>query len=591
MVSTSTLSVKIGFIVALLALFAFSASAQAQLLSAAGLTQETEKAADTTPADSLGRRTPRGTVEGFLKAMADQNYIRASQFLTLKKSIRRNSQKEKLVKAVQRVLDQGGDFIPPALLSNKYGGRTDDDLEPNTDKVGTITINGEAIDLYVENTQPENAPPLWRFTTESVNDILSVNIDNVLLVDKVLPASLKERRLGGVPVGHWLAVVVLVLLAYIIAWAIIALISFIVLRFWNKNNREKPEAIVEALQLPVRLYFAVWLFVAFSQQVGISIIVRQRFSAITVTVGIVAFLILLWRLTDFISTYSQKRMTLRKRISAISVILFLRRMAKAAIVVIGVIAILGAVGFDVTTWVAALGIGGIALALGAQKTMENFVGSVTLIADQPVRVGDYCKVGEISGTVESIGMRSTRLRTPARTVVTIPNGQFSSNNIENYAHRDRFLFNPIFEFRMDSTPDQLRYLLVEIRTLLYSHPSINPDPAKVRFGGLTANGYKFEVTAYIEAINIDASEEVEEDLYLRILDIIAASGTGLAYPSQTLYMARDKGKDDEKTAHATEKVKQWVANNELQIPNFDPVHIEKLKGTLKYPAEGSVVRE
>jgi len=561
----------------------------AQLLGTAQ-TKDAETPPKEIEADSLGRRTPRGTFEGFFKAMSEQNYARAGQFLTLKKSQRRASQTQRIVTTFQRLLDQSGNLVPTAFISNKPTGRTDDDdLEANVDVIGTVTANGQVITLYVENNQPADKPPLWLFSAETVDDIAAVTVGEDLLVDRILPASLKERRLGGVPVGHWLAVVVLVLLAYIIAWVIIAIISFIISRLWKKDNREKTDAIIGALQLPLRLYLAMWLFVAFSQQVGISIIVRQRFSYITVTVGIVAFLILLWRLTDFISTYSQKRMTLRKRISAISVILFLRRMAKAAIVVIGIIAILGAVGFDVTTWVAALGIGGIALALGAQKTMENFVGSVTLIADQPVRVGDFCKVGDITGTVESIGMRSTRLRTGERTVVTIPNGQFSSANIENYAHRDRFLFAPIFEFRMETTPDQLRFLLVEIRTLLYSHASVNPDPAKVRFTGLTANGYKIEVWAYVEALNFDVSQEIEEDLLLRILDIVAASGTDFAYPSQTLYMARDNGTDVEKTAQAANKIKDWVTNNELQLPQFDPEHIEKLKGTIKYPPEGSVV--
>src|SRR5690606_19602519 len=117
--------------------------------------------------------------------------------------------------------------------------------------------------------------------------------------------------------------------------------------------------------------------------------------------------------------------------------------AKVAIVVLGAIAILGTLGFDVKTGLAALGIGGIALALGAQKTIENFVGSVTLITDQPVRVGDFCKVGAVSGTVEQIGMRSTRIRTGERSTVTIPNGQFSSDMIENFATRERHLFAPV----------------------------------------------------------------------------------------------------------------------------------------------------
>lgn len=572
-------------LVALLVLTAFPATVSAQLLGAATPAETKEEAFEP---DSLGRRTPRGTIEGYLKAMSEQNYGRASQYLSMRRTIRRSvKRKQQLVESFQRLLDQSGDLIPTSLLSNKESGRTDDDLESGTDFVGTLDTEEEIINLYVENTAAEGQPPLWMFSQETVDDVTSVTVSDDLLVDKVLPASLRERRLGGVPVGHWLAVIAIAVVSYLISWGVLALIGAVLARFWRKEKRVKAEAIIEAFQLPVRLYMAVRVFVVISQQVGISIIVRQKFNTIIFTVGIFAFLILLWRLTDFLSTYSQERMTLRKRMSAISVILFLRRMAKIAIVVIGVIAVLSAVGFDVTTWLAALGIGGIALALGAQKTVENFVGSVTLIADQPIRVGDFCKVGDISGTVESIGMRSTRLRTGERTVVTIPNGQFSSNNIENYAHRDRFLFDPIFEFRMDTTPAQLRYLLVKIRELLYSHTQISNDPAKVRFTGLTANGYKVEVWAYIEAVNFDVSQEIQEDLMLRILDIVNESGTGFAYPSQTLYMARDKGNDEQKSNEAYEKVQEWINANDLQLPSFTPERVEQLQGSIPYPPQGS----
>jgi MscS family membrane protein len=259
-------------------------------------------------------------------------------------------------------------------------------------------------------------------------------------------------------------------------------------------------------------------------------------------------------------------------------------------VIIGIIAILGAVGVDVTAGIAALGIGGIALALGAQKTMENFVGSVSLIVDQPIRVGDYCRIGDIKGTVESIGMRSTTLRTAARTIVTIPNAEFAASKIENYTHRDRFLFNPILTFRMETTPDQLRYLLVELRALLYSHPSVLNSSPIVRFKGITADALKVEMTAYIEASNVDASHEVQEDLLLRILDIIDKSGTGLAYPSQTIYFTRDGGNSEEKTAQAEETVKKWKENSELQLPKFDQKRVDELRGMIQYPEEGSVVK-
>ncbi len=571
-------------------LFAMPA-ANAQLLS--GITGTAEETAAETPKDSLGRRTPRGSVEGFISAIGDANYMQASQYLELnKRAYRKEAERIRIVTVFQRLLDQSGDIQPYGFISNKETGRTDEEkLAEGTDLVGSITAAGETIDLVVRNTAATGEPALWQFSSETVEDVLNVNIDNDMLVDKALPDVLKERRLWGVPVGHWLAIVIIVAISYLLSWGIIAIISLLLRQIWKKAREdEKTAAVVRAFELPFRLYLAVWIFVALSQEVGVSIIVRQTFSVITVTIGIVAFLMLLWRIADIVSIYTKDRMTVRKRVSAISVIMFLRRTSKVAIVIFGIIAILGAIGVDVTAGIAALGIGGIALALGAQKTMENFVGSVTLIADQPIRVGDYCKIGDIGGTVESIGMRSTKLRTPARTIVTIPNGDFASSKIENYAHRDRFFFNPVFYFRIETTPDQIRFLLVELRAVLYSHPKVIDTPPIVRFTGITSSSLKIEVYSYVEAPNWDTAQEIHEDLLLHMMDVVAKSGTFFAMPSQMAYSPTELY-DSEKAAEVAGIVNNWQEKGEMQLPKFDAAQVEKLKGTLKYPPKGSVVKE
>lgn len=571
-----------------LLLLLFTIGANAQLLS-------TETPAATpaeTPSDSLGRRTPRGTVDGFLSAMSDQNFQQASQYFYIKRSIRKNkTERERLVKNLQYLLDKGGSIYVTGLLSDKPAGRTDDKLEDGLDIVGAVEINGQPVDLYVENTEKATEPPLWLFSLETVDAISKVNIEDDLIINKILPKVLEVRTLAGVPVGHWLAVIVLMLLSYVVAWGIISLIAWILSKIWRLANKDYIAEGIQAFNLPFRLYLAVWLFVAASEQVGISIIIRQRFSSITVTIGIIAILILLWRLSDVISTYTKNRMTVRKRISAISVILFLRRSAKVAIVLFGIIMILGVIGVDVQTYIAALGIGGIALALGAQKTVENLVGSVTLVTDQPLRVGDFCKVDNVSGTVEAIGMRSTRIRTGERSVVTIPNGVLAATNIENFAHRDRFLFDPVFEFRLDTTPDQIRFLLVELRAILYAHPCVNPDPAKIRFTGFGSSSVKLEVYAYIEAPGFDQFQEVQEDILLRMMDIIEQSGTSLAMPAQTIFMGRDKGLDEDKMQQTADKVSDWKSRNEMQLPSYKTERIEELKGSIKYPDEGSAKDE
>ena len=560
---------------------------KAQLLPSSSEVKEEVKIPD----DSLGRRNPRGTVNGFLKAVSEQNYIRASNYLYLKRSFRKNKERERIVKTMQNLLDQSGSIVPTSLISDKNTGNSDDELDAELDLVGTISINGKNVKLYVENNEREGSPPIWLFSAETVDAIAAVKVDENLLVNKILPESLKERLLAGVPIGQWFIIIVLVAGAYFLSWGIIALLTFIISKLWKKARTEPTEGFIVALSLPIQLYIALWFFIDFSQRVGISIIIRQRFSYLTVTVGIVAFLMLLWRITDFIGEFSKNRMTVKGRVSTISAILFLRRTFKVAIFIFGGIAILGAIGIDVTAGLAALGIGGIALALGAQKTVENFVGSVTLIIDQPIRVGDYCRINDIKGNVEQIGMRSTKVRTGERTVVTIPNGLLSATNIENYAFRDRFFFNPVLDLRCETTPDQIRFLLVEIRSILYSHPMVGNDDARVRFIGFGASSLRLEINAYILVSTLDTALEIKEDLYLRIMDLVSESGTGFAFPSQTLYFAKDDGISEEKSKDVSDKIKEWNEKGEMQLPKFHPDKIEELNDSIVYPPKGAAVNK
>ncbi|RZJ56654.1 MAG: mechanosensitive ion channel family protein, partial [Flavobacterium sp.] len=328
-------------------LLATITGANAQLIP--GLTGKPAEETVEAPKDLLGRRTPRGTVNGFIGAIEQSNYLEASEYLQLnKKKWRRQSERIRIVTIIQKHLDQSGDIQPYGFISNKETGRTDDEFEEGNDLIGTITAGGQTISLMVSNTAGANEPALWLISAETVDEIMNISGDNDVLLNRVLPDVLKERRMGGVPIGHWFAVVIFILVAYLLSWAIVSLISYILRLIWRRSEDGKVASVIRAFELPFRLYLAVWIFVAVSQEAGISIIVRQRFSVITVTIGIVAILMLLWRITDVITVYTNDRMTKRKRVSAISIIMFLRRTSKVALVVIGIIAVLGALGVDVT---------------------------------------------------------------------------------------------------------------------------------------------------------------------------------------------------------------------------------------------------
>ena len=281
----------------------------------------------------------------------------------------------------------------------------------------------------------------------------------------------------------------------------------------------------------------------------------------------------------------------RRPEAANAVIRLSATLLKALAVIVGLVVIFYYfAGINLTAVVAGLGIGGIAVAFAAQKTIENFFGGVFLVWDKPIRLGDYCKAGEHAGTVEHIGLRSTLIRTLNRTVVSIPNGQLSSISVENFALRDRFLFKHTLNLRYETTADQLRYLLAQIRELLYQHPRVDSTTARIRFIAFGQSSLDVEIFAYVLETDYDTFLAVQEDLLLRIMDLVESSGSGFAFPSQTLYMAKDEGLDAEKSRKAAETVRRWRDEGELPFPDHSPSRVSHLDSTLDYPPRGSAVR-
>ena len=184
-------------------------------------------------------------------------------------------------------------------------------------------------------------------------------------------------------------------------------------------------------------------------------------------------------------------------------------------------------------------------------------------------------------------MRSTRVRTLDRTVVTVPNAEFSTMQLENFTARDKIWFHPRLGLRYETTPEQLRYVLIELRRMLYSHPKVDPEPARVRFVNFGDFSLDLDLYAYIRATDYSEYLEVAEDLNLRIIDIVDRAGTGFAFPSNTTYIARDDGLDAEKIRAATESVEGWRSRTELYLPGFPSEKISELSGTLAWPPEGS----
>ncbi len=238
---------------------------------------------------------------------------------------------------------------------------------------------------------------------------------------------------------------------------------------------------------------------------------------------------------------------------------------------------------------AGLGIGGLAVALAAQPTLQNFISGIILYFDKPIAVDDFCRFGERIGTVEYIGMRSTRIRTLHRTIVTIPNSEFSNMQIENFAKRDRMFLNPTLQLRYETTPDQLRFILAELHRVLLAHPKVAAEDLRVRLSGFGAQSFDIEVFGYILSVERAEFVAIREDIFLRFIQLVGDAGARFAIPAVVNYRSADPAVSDEKIAATEMQVQRWREEGNLPFPDFAWQDKAELRNTLDFPPVGSAV--
>ena len=402
--------------------------------------------------------------------------------------------------------------------------------------------------------------------------------------------------LGGlkiIDISLWqfIVLIALAVAAAILGLLVVKVVFRLLLSIASRSATPWDDALLERIVAPTRLAVAVALYYAGASAFSLS---EQGKSAVAAICGFFAIAAVAWllaRLVDLFADHVAAVSDAKGNTAVKTLVPLGRRATKVFIVVIAALSVLQNQGFNISGLLAGLGIGGLAIALAAQKTLENLFGGFVLVADRPVRIGEFCRIGEHVGTIEDIGLRSSRIRTLDRTVVTIPNAELSTVRIENYGVRDKVRLYTVLQVGYDTSPDQMRFLLVELRRMLYAHPKTQPDPCRVRFINLGAYSLDIEVFAFIDTQDWNEYTGIREDIYLKFLDIVEQSGACFAYPSQTLYLGRDPGRDMERTRAAETAVEKWRSADKLPMPEFSEEMIAQIDNTLDYPPRGSLRRE
>lgn len=487
-----------------------------------------------TPQDPLNRGTPQSSVYNFLEACRAKDYDRAWRYLDLRAlpESRRAAEGPQLARQLEQVLDRDPRF-DVAALSDQPEGDLRDNLKPDRELVDTFTVDGKSRQLELERTTLHSGVQVWLFAPESAQLIPTLAaMSSSSPIDKYLPPELVNWTLVDTPLWRCIAMLLLaILLAAFSRW-ISRLALFIADVVVKRTRWSVDRGVLRSFTAPIQLLLPVAMFRAAVPVLGLSALLRLevvRFVQLLLIAGIAWLCV---RIVDVFVLGLNKFLAARRSSIPFATLSLSSRILKLAILIFAFTALLSDWGYNTSTILAGVGVGGIAIALAAQKTIENLFGGVAVISDRPVKVGDYCKFGSNSGTVEDIGLRSTRIRTDGRTLVTVPNGVFSAMTLENFSHIDKMLFHITLNLRRETTPNQVRTVLETVGKTLREHPKIEAGAIPVRFVGI--GSYSLDIEIYVYVLTADGNEflGIQQSLLLTILDEVAAAGTSLALPTQ-----------------------------------------------------------
>jgi MscS family membrane protein len=357
------------------------------------------------------------------------------------------------------------------------------------------------------------------------------------LLERYLPEPLLRPGPHGLLWWQWLAIPVLVALALglgsLLGWGTRRVLGHLAAR----TTTTWDDALIRETAGPLTSLWAIGVVTLLLPALGLG---TRAGAALDHVLRAATYLVLFWaafRSVDVAFAAAADAPRARSSPSLAGLLPVGRKVGKVVLVALGLVAVLNELGFKVASLLAGLGIGGIAVALAAQKTVEHLLGSVAIGVDQLFRVGDFVKVEDFVGTVETIGLRSTRFRTLDRTLITIPNGRLADMRTETFAARDRMRLFANLGLVYGTTAAQLRAVLAGVEGALRAHPKLWPDTVSVRFTELRDSSLNVEVMAWFQTADWNEFTAIRQELLLRFMTVVEEAGTSFAFPTRTVHVA------------------------------------------------------
>ncbi|MEQ1689726.1 MAG: mechanosensitive ion channel family protein [Gemmatimonas sp.] len=495
--------------------------------------------AGTAPSTAVSPASPRASMQEFLRLVRAQSWADAAEFLAVPAAQR--DQALTLTRRLTVVLDQRLaltlDNVSPLAMGDTLDG------DALGDRLGVIAGPGGREDPVRLVRTTVDGRTRWVFSAATVSSVNAwyENLGAPWLRDRLAPSLMREGP-WHVFYWQWIGLALAIPLLVLVAWLVGGTLRTLLTRLAARTTSDWDDLLVEHLRGPFRLWISA---IVASPLLGVLELNARLTAFVDAMTRVLVLLAVFWAVLRVIKLVQHRMENMAWEAGhgaqARTLMPLLGNILRITLVVIALLVTLAQFGYPVGTLLAGLGIGGIAVALAAQKTVEHLFGSVSLAADRAFRVGDWVRAGTTEGTIERIGLRSTSFRTNDRTVVRIPNGRLAEERIETFGERDRMLLRTDILLTYGTSPDVIDRIRDDLEGTLRAHELIWPDAVRVHVTAFTDSAIRIKILAWFQTQDWGDFLQIRHQLLLEFMRIVERNGSSFAFPSRTVYHVTQSG--------------------------------------------------
>lgn len=490
-----------------------------------------QEAAQKGPEDALNRGTPRSSIIGYLEASADLDFEKAAQYLDLR-SLPDDVDAvggPELARQLNHVLSRAV-WLDDYTVSNNPNGVKGDGLPQYRDELVVIKTKKGDVPIWMQHVPRGDGENIWKVSNRSVALIpeLYDEFSYPPAVESIRTWFPEDVAFLGLEAFKWF----LILAAALISWPVFHLLGLLMLRVFSTPQSSTHQLWRKILTGPLVALGIMIVIGIVIGRLGAGAYAQEIMRARTLSTVVLVWVV--WSIANLVKTHKQEKLNALGRPGAARLMQPITTFVKLFVLLLAVLFWLNNIGVNISTVLAGLGVGGLALALALQKPIEDMMGALSLFSQAPIRVGDFCQYGGYAGTVEDIGLRSTRIRTLTNTLIHIPNARLAHVEIENFTAREKIRFWPTLRLRYDTTPEQLREIKEGIMGVLEQHEEVYEDPLRVRLTDFDKDAILIKVHSFLKTTDFAESLRIAEDLNFRIMEIIHGAGAQFALPGRTI---------------------------------------------------------